>query len=125
MSTGGAPPKGGGPLKLLKMLDAYPKVNEDFFTKTMAGGVITMISSVVMVLLFISELSECPFAARLCLQLFSFGVEERSGCTLSMIGLYLRVNTLHELSVDTSRGETIKIHVRPQVHKMPEFANLP
>lgn len=74
----------------LKMLDAYPKVNEDFFTKTMSGGVITIVSSVIMVLLFLSELR-----------------------------LYASVNTNHELVVDTSRGETIKIHVNVTFPHMP------
>lgn len=40
----------------LRSLDAYPKVNEDFFTKTMSGGIITIISSVIMLLLFVNEL---------------------------------------------------------------------
>jgi hypothetical protein len=46
----------------LKSLDAYPKVNEDFFTKTMSGGIITIVSSLVMAILFISELSKCASA---------------------------------------------------------------
>jgi endoplasmic reticulum-Golgi intermediate compartment protein 3 len=41
----------------LKNFDAYPKINEDFFTKTMSGGIITIVSSIVMAILFISELS--------------------------------------------------------------------
>ncbi len=45
-----------GVLGKLKNLDAYPKVNEDFFTKTLSGGLITIVSSVIMVLLFLSEL---------------------------------------------------------------------
>lgn len=50
---------GGGFLSKLKALDAYPKINEDFFTKTMSGGIITIVASVVMVLLFLSELRRC------------------------------------------------------------------
>jgi hypothetical protein len=42
----------------LKVLDAYPKINEDFFTKTFSGGIITIVSSIIMVLLFLSELGE-------------------------------------------------------------------
>ena len=43
----------------LKALDAYPKIrDEEFFTKTLSGGVITIGSSVIMVLLFLSEFSE-------------------------------------------------------------------
>ena len=40
----------------LKALDAYPKVNEDFFTRTFSGGVITVLASLAMGLLFLSEL---------------------------------------------------------------------
>ena len=47
-----------GFLQKLKALDAYPKINEDFFTKTMSGGVITIASTVVMILLFLSEFRE-------------------------------------------------------------------
>lgn len=43
----------------LRNLDAYPKVNEDFYSRTLSGGVITLASSIVMVLLFISELRRC------------------------------------------------------------------
>ena len=42
----------------LKNLDAYPKVNEDFFQRTLSGGIITIGSSIIMLCLFLSELSE-------------------------------------------------------------------
>ena len=41
----------------LKNLDAYPKVNEDFFQRTLSGGIITIGSSIIMLCLFLSELS--------------------------------------------------------------------
>jgi hypothetical protein len=44
-------------LAKIKKLDAYPKVQEDFFTRTLSGGIITLISSAIMFLLFVSELS--------------------------------------------------------------------
>jgi hypothetical protein len=47
----------------LKALDAYPKINEDFFTRTLSGGIITIVSSVIMLLLFISELRKCGMSA--------------------------------------------------------------
>jgi hypothetical protein len=50
--------EGGGFLSGLSALDAFPKVNEDFFKKTMSGGVITLVASCLMALLFFSELSE-------------------------------------------------------------------
>ena len=45
----------------LKKLDAYPsnKVNEDFFQRSISGGIITIVSSILMLCLFISELGEC------------------------------------------------------------------
>lgn len=43
----------------LKSLDAYPKINEDFYSRTLSGGFITLVSTIVMALLFITELSKC------------------------------------------------------------------
>ena len=51
----------------LRNLDAYPKVNEDFYNRTLAGGVVTVVSAAVMLFLFFSELSMAP---RLLLFLF-------------------------------------------------------
>ncbi|KAG1368771.1 putative endoplasmic reticulum-Golgi intermediate compartment protein 3 [Cocos nucifera] len=39
-------------LNKLKNLDAHPKINEDFYSRTFTGG---LISSIIMLLLFISE----------------------------------------------------------------------
>ncbi|GJP46563.1 hypothetical protein CLOM_g5836 [Closterium sp. NIES-68] len=69
-------------LKKLRQLDAYPKVNEDFYSRTMSGGILTLISSVVMAILFITELR-----------------------------LFLQPKIVNELSVDLSRGETLKINL--------------
>ena len=55
-----------GLLSKLRSLDAYPKVNEDFYSRTLSGGLITLASSVVMLLLFVSELR-----TRLAFSLFS------------------------------------------------------
>lgn len=77
-------------LSKLKNLDAYPKINEDFFTKTMSGGVVTIVASIVMALLFFSELR-----------------------------MYLSTKTIHELVVDTSRGEQISINFDVTFNKMP------
>ncbi|RYR17483.1 hypothetical protein Ahy_B03g062210 isoform B [Arachis hypogaea] len=65
----------------LRSLDAYPKVNEDFYNRTLSGGVVTIVSVAVMLFLFISELS-----------------------------LYLYTVTESQLLVDTSRGETLHIN---------------
>ncbi|KAH9690792.1 Endoplasmic reticulum vesicle transporter protein [Citrus sinensis] len=65
----------------IRSLDAYPKINEDFYSRTFSGGVITLVSSIVMLLLFFSELR-----------------------------LYLNAVTETKLLVDTSRGETLRIN---------------
>ncbi len=114
MSSGGASSGGGGGggfLTKLKALDAYPKINEDFFTKTMSGGIITIVASVVMVLLFLSELRELRGHDH------EGPGEQPSGSTpeatghICCTGLYLTTNSVHELTVDTSRGEKISINV--------------
>nr|CAD1833155.1 unnamed protein product [Ananas comosus var. bracteatus] len=65
----------------LRNLDAYPKVNEDFYSRTLSGGLITILSSVAIVFLFLSE-----------------------------IRLYLYSATETKLIVDTSRGERLRIN---------------
>ena len=45
-------------LNKLKVLDAYPKINEDFYSRTLSGGIITLVSSIFMMLLFFNELRE-------------------------------------------------------------------
>ncbi|KAM5546604.1 hypothetical protein ABKV19_002404 [Rosa sericea] len=49
----------------LQNLVAYPKINEDFYSRTLSGGVITLASSIVMLLLF-SEVVRFAFAISLC-----------------------------------------------------------
>ncbi|XP_074582256.1 uncharacterized protein LOC141838624 [Curcuma longa] len=65
----------------LRNLDAYPKINEDFYRRTLSGGIITIASSIIMFLLFISELR-----------------------------LYLHAVTETKLVVDTSTGEKLRIN---------------
>ncbi|KAG6521299.1 endoplasmic reticulum-Golgi intermediate compartment protein 3-like [Zingiber officinale] len=65
----------------LRNLDVNPKINEDFHSRTLSGGIITILSSVVMFLLFVSELR-----------------------------LYLEAVTETKLVVDTSRGERLRIN---------------
>lgn len=65
----------------LRKLDAYPKINEDFYSRTFSGGLITLISSLVILFLFFSEFR-----------------------------LYMHAVTETKLLVDTSRGETLRIN---------------
>ncbi|KAI9176932.1 hypothetical protein LWI28_008860 [Acer negundo] len=67
-------------LNKLRNLDAYPKINEDFYSRTLSGGLITLLSSLLMLFLFFSEFS-----------------------------LYLHTVTQTKLLVDTSRGEKLRI----------------
>ncbi|KAF6021499.1 ERGIC3 [Bugula neritina] len=66
----------------LKSFDAYPKTLEDFRTKTYGGAIITMVSAVIMAILFLSELN-----------------------------YFLSVDVDQELIVDTMRGQKMKIYV--------------
>jgi hypothetical protein len=66
----------------LRDLDAYPKPLEDFRIKTFGGGAVTILSSVIMCLLFVSELSD-----------------------------YLTPQKTEELFVDTSRSNKLRINV--------------
>ena len=45
-----------GLLSKLRSLDAYPKVNEDLYSRTLSGGLITIVSSLALLLLFFSEI---------------------------------------------------------------------
>ena len=111
----------------LKKLDAYPsnKVNEDFFQRSISGGIITIASSILMLCLFISELSECLGLRQkqtLCQILYRSSPTPSAVSYLACMcnlgeaslvaGLFMKVTTTNELSVDTSRGDQLQIHVR-------------
>eukprot|EP00250_Pteridium_aquilinum_P003469 c13785_g1_i1 orf=249-548(+) len=66
----------------IRQLDAFPKINEDFYSRSLSGGLITLLSSIAMLLLFLTEL-----------------------------GQFLNPITKSQLLVDTSSGETIKIYI--------------
>ncbi|KAL2937264.1 Endoplasmic reticulum-Golgi intermediate compartment protein 3 [Bienertia sinuspersici] len=65
----------------LRDLDAYPKINEDFYKRTFSGGLVTLVSAIIMFLLFFFELKS-----------------------------YLHTITETTLVVDTSRGGTLRIN---------------
>ncbi|CAM6019437.1 unnamed protein product [Sphagnum balticum] len=69
-------------LNKLRQLDQYPKISEDFYSRTLSGGLITIVSSILMILLFFSELR-----------------------------LFLSVEKSSELVVDTARGEVLQINI--------------
>eukprot|EP00892_Ulva_mutabilis_P010957 jgi/Ulvmu1/8233/UM041_0043.1 len=76
--------------KRLKAIDAFPKIQDDFYSKTMSGGVITIVCALLMLVLFFTEL-----------------------------GLYLTTKSVHMLEVDTSRGERININLDITFPRMP------
>jgi len=69
-------------LNSLKRFDAYPKTLDDFRVRTYSGGVVSIVCTIIIIWLFISELS-----------------------------LYLTVDTQPELFVDASRGEKLRINI--------------
>ena len=72
----------GSTLAKLRKLDAFPKVRDsDFFTRTVFGGLTTVVSMLFMILLFVSELAR-----------------------------YMSTETAHVLLVDTSRNERMTIN---------------
>jgi predicted small secreted protein len=76
-------------LTTLRQFDAYPKTLDDFRIKTFGGATVTVISSVIMFILFISELN-----------------------------YYLTNDIQQELFVDTSRGQKLKINIDITFHKV-------
>ncbi|XP_052765146.1 endoplasmic reticulum-Golgi intermediate compartment protein 3-like [Mya arenaria] len=78
-------------LERLRQFDAYPKTLEDFRIKTFGGAAITIVSGLLMFVLFLSELN-----------------------------YYLTKDVQPELFVDISRGQIkMKINLNVTFHKMP------
>ena len=104
-------------LKLLAKLDAFPKQREeaaDLFLRTASGGVITLLASSIMVLLFFSELSASEPLRRVA-EVRPAAAGDAGDPPLRarpLAGIFLRVETTNELTVDTSRGEQMLVHVR-------------
>jgi len=73
----------------LRTADVFPKLNDAFSTRTSSGGVITLASSIVMILLFTAE-----------------------------IRLLFVPHTSNNLNVDTSRGAKLQINLDVTFHHM-------
>ncbi|EKX52186.1 hypothetical protein GUITHDRAFT_65491 [Guillardia theta CCMP2712] len=74
----------------LREFDIYPKTIQDFQVRTLAGAVVSILGFLIMFVLILGE-----------------------------INLYLTIQTDHELSVDTSRGEKLQINFNITFHAMP------
>ena len=88
----------------LKAFDAFPKVNEDFYARSVSGGVITLGASLIMAALFFNELGGI---------LWLQPQQSVSATDVpAQAGIYVTTQTVNELSVDLSRGDSLAIHVR-------------
>jgi len=74
----------------LKNFDAYPKTVDDFRIKTYTGAIVSIVSGIFILWLFFSQ-----------------------------VNLYLSTDIHHELFVDTTRGEKLKINMDVIFHHLP------
>ncbi|GAM26503.1 hypothetical protein SAMD00019534_096780 [Acytostelium subglobosum LB1] len=74
----------------LKNIDAYPKTVDDFRIKTYAGAVVTIVSALLILWLFISQ-----------------------------VGVYMTTEPHHELFIDTNRAEKLRINIDVIFHHLP------
>jgi len=88
--------------------------------RTLSGGVITLVSSLIMFCLFVSEFSAYLPGLAIPQLLHTCTFNQRADAwqfvlriCVSSAGIFLTINTANELSVDTSRGEKLEINVRP------------
>ncbi|KAF8703528.1 hypothetical protein HU200_032339 [Digitaria exilis] len=74
----------------LKSLNAFPHAEEHLLKKTYSGAVVTILGLIIMFTLFVHELQ-----------------------------FYLTTYTVHQLSVDLKRGETLPIHINMSFPSLP------
>ncbi|KAF8408768.1 hypothetical protein HHK36_004837 [Tetracentron sinense] len=79
-----------GMKQALKSLDAFPRAEEHLLQKTQSGAVVSIIGLVIMGTLFMHELK-----------------------------YYLTTYTVHQMSVDLKRGETLPIHINMTFPSLP------
>ncbi|XP_012460557.1 uncharacterized protein LOC105780651 isoform X4 [Gossypium raimondii] len=74
----------------IRSLDAFPRTEEHLLQKTQSGALVSVVGLVIMATLFIHELT-----------------------------YYLTTYTVHEMSVDLKRGETLPIHINMTFPSLP------
>ncbi|KAB2613410.1 endoplasmic reticulum-Golgi intermediate compartment protein 3-like [Pyrus ussuriensis x Pyrus communis] len=74
----------------LKNLDAFPRAEEHLLQKTQSGALVSVVGLLIMATLFVHELR-----------------------------YYLTTNTVHQMSVDLKRGETLPIHINMTFPALP------
>ncbi|XP_050219276.1 uncharacterized protein LOC126669769 [Mercurialis annua] len=79
-----------GVKQAIKSLDAFPRAEEHLLQKTQSGAFVSVIGLVIMATLFLHELT-----------------------------YYLSTYTLHQMSVDLKRGETLPIHINITFPSLP------
>lgn len=77
-------------IKTIKSFDAFPRAEEHLLQKTQSGAVVSIVGLVIMATLFVHELR-----------------------------YYLTTYTVHQMSVDLKRGETLPIHINMTFPSLP------
>ncbi|XP_068654991.1 uncharacterized protein [Aristolochia californica] len=80
----------GVKLQMLKNFDAFPRAEDHLLQKTQSGAVVSIIGLAIMATLFVHELQ-----------------------------YYLTTYTVHQMSVDLKRGETLPIHINITFPSLP------
>lgn len=79
-----------GVKQALRSIDAFPRAEDHLLQKTQSGAVVSIVGLLIMATLFLHELS-----------------------------YYLNTLTVHQMSVDLKRGETLPIHVNMTFPSLP------
>ncbi|CAN0927703.1 Endoplasmic reticulum-Golgi intermediate compartment protein 3 [Linum grandiflorum] len=79
-----------GVKQAIKSLDAFPRAEEHLLQKTRSGALVSVVGLVIMATLFVHEL-----------------------------GYYLHTYTVHQMSVDLTRGQTLPIHINVTFPSLP------
>ncbi|TKY47908.1 Endoplasmic reticulum-Golgi intermediate compartment protein 3 [Spatholobus suberectus] len=79
-----------GMKQVIKNLDAFPRAEDHLLQKTQSGALVSVIGLIIMATLFVHEL-----------------------------GYYLTTYTVHQMSVDLKRGETLPIHINMTFPSLP------